>query len=97
MAAASAGLLFINGLGAITGPVITGRIMARLGPNGYFLFMGVLFSALAGYAAWRMTRRRVARSEHPGSFTPLSPTASALAVEAVMEARHESGEGAAQG
>ena len=43
MAAASAGLIFINGLGAITGPVITGWIMAQVGPNGFFLFMAVLF------------------------------------------------------
>jgi len=90
MAAASAGLLFINGLGAIGGPLITGWIMAQMGPNGYFLFMGVLFFALAMYAAWRMTRRRVARSEQTSSFAPLSPSASPIAVEAVMEAAHES-------
>lgn len=92
MAAASAGLIFINGLGAITGPLITGWMMARIGPNGYFLFMGILFAVLALYAAWRMTRRRVERSAHPGAFAPLSPTASALAVEAVMEAAQEASE-----
>ncbi len=47
MAAASAGLIFINGLGAITGPLITGWVMAKIGPPGFFLFMGVLFAALA--------------------------------------------------
>ncbi len=92
MPAASAGLIFINGLGAITGPLITGWIMSKIGPNGYFLFMGILFVALALYAGWRMTRRRVGRGDHPGAFAPLSPTASALAVEAVIEAAQEQGE-----
>ncbi len=91
MAAASAGLIFINGLGAITGPVITGWVMARVGPSGFFLFMAVLFLAMASYAGWRMTRRRHREIvEHPGSFTPLSPAASALAVGAAIEAaQHE--------
>ncbi|OYX41780.1 MAG: MFS transporter [Rhodobacterales bacterium 32-67-9] len=90
MAAASAGLIFINGLGAITGPLITGWMMEKIGPNGYFLFMGILFLALALYAGWRMTRRRLAHAPHVGGFAPLSPTASAIAVEAVMEAAQDS-------
>jgi len=89
MAAASAGLLFINGLGAISGPVITGWVMEQMGPSGYFLLMGVLFLALAGYAAWRMTRRRVTRADQTASYTPISPTSAALAVEAAMEAGQE--------
>ncbi len=89
MAAASAGLLFINGLGAISGPVITGWVMGQIGPSGYFLFMALLFLALGGYAAWRMTRRRVIRSHQTAGFTPLSPNASVLAVEAAMEASNE--------
>lgn len=85
MAAASAGLIFINGLGAISGPLVTGWIMARVGPNGYFLIMAVLFLALAAYAGWRMTRRRVLLAAQTASFAPLSPGASAIAVEAAME------------
>ena len=89
MAAASAGLIFINGVGAIGGPILTGWIMAQIGPDGFFLFIAVLFGAMAAYAAWRMTRRPSPATEHTGAFTPLSPTASALAIEAVMEARSE--------
>jgi MFS family permease len=81
MAAASAGLLFINGVGAISGPIITGWMMGVIGPNGFFLFMGLLFGALAGYAAWRMARRP-ATPQATSGFTPISPTASVVAVEA---------------
>ena len=92
MAAASAGLMFINGLGAISGPVITGWVMEEIGPSGYFLLMGVLFLALAAYAAWRMTRRRVTVADQTASYTPISPTSAAVAVEAAMEAGQEHSE-----
>lgn len=59
--------------------------MERVGPNGYFLVMAVLFLALAGYAAWRMTRRRVGIAGQTASFAPLSPVAGVIAVEAAME------------
>jgi MFS family permease len=96
MAAASAGLVFINGLGAITGPVITGWVMAGVGPSGFFLFMGVLFFVMAVYAGWRMTQRQHAVVELPGSFAPLSPAASALAVGAAVEAALQEAEAAAE-
>lgn len=86
MAGASAGLIFLNGLGAISGPLITGWLMERVGPGGFYLIMCILFTALAGYAAWRMTRRRVIRVSF-GGIRILSPNASALAVDAVMEPR----------
>ena len=95
MAAASAGLLFINGLGAIGGPLITGWMMERIGPEGFFLFMGILFAVLALYASWRMTRRAAPRPEDTGGFAVVSPSASILAVEAVREAQAEQAEEAA--
>lgn len=83
MAAASAGLIFLNGLGAVFGPLATGWIMQRAGPGGFFLVMAVLFLGLAAYAGWRMTRR--AAPAGTGSYSTLAPTASALAVGAVFE------------
>ncbi|MDP4034265.1 MAG: MFS transporter [Pseudorhodobacter sp.] len=83
MAAASAGLIFLNGLGAIFGPLLTGWLMERVGPQGFFLFMGILFAALAAYAGWRMTQR--ATPAVTGGYATLAPSASALAVGAVMD------------
>jgi MFS family permease len=83
MAGASAGMLFLNGLGAIAGPLVTGWMMEGLGPRGFFLFIAVLLAALGAYALWRMLRR-VARGE-TGGYAPITPTASALAVEAVLD------------
>jgi MFS family permease len=54
MAAASGGLLFINGLGAIAGPFVVGWMMDGIGVEGFWLMIAVLMGALAGYALWRM-------------------------------------------
>ncbi len=45
--------------------------------------MSLLFGALSLYALWRMTRRASAPSA--GGFAPISPSASGLAVEAVVD------------
>lgn len=89
MASASAGLLFINGLGAISGPLITGWMMDQLGPSGFFVYVGLLMTALAGYAAWRTTRRPAPRADQTGNFAVLSPVATGLAVEAALDAAQE--------
>lgn len=82
MPAASAGLIFLNGFGAIFGPLVAGWLMGRVGAGGYFLIMAVLFAALAAYAGYRMTRRAAPAA---GSYAGLTPTASSLAVGAVLD------------
>ncbi len=83
MAGASAGLIFLNGFGAIFGPLVSGWFMAQIGAGGYFLFLGILFVVLAVYAGWRISRRSGPLEQ--GSYMGLSPNASSLAVGAVME------------
>ncbi len=83
MAAASAGLIFLNGFGAIFGPTATGWMMETIGPRGFFLFIGILYIALAGYAVYRMTRR--AAPQVTGAFRTVNPSASPLAVGAVLD------------
>jgi MFS family permease len=54
MAAASAGLLFINGLGAIAGPLVVGWMMDAMGAQGFWVIIAGVMLALAAYAWWRM-------------------------------------------
>ncbi|WP_415182572.1 MFS transporter [Phaeovulum sp.] len=89
MAAASAGLLFINGLGAITGPLATGWLMEAVGDNGFFLYIALLMALVAAYAGWRMTRRPSIPADQTGAFAVLSPAATTLAVEAALEAAQD--------
>jgi len=83
MAAASAGLIFLNGFGAVFGPIVTGWMMETVGPQGFFLFIGILYVLLAGYALYRMTRR--AAPVVTGAFRGVTPQASPLAVGAVLD------------
>lgn len=87
MAAASGGLVFINGLGAITGPLITGWLMgeAVFGPSGYFLFIAALLFAMAAYALYRMTQRAYVPVDETAALAPLYPTASPVALEVAQE------------
>jgi MFS family permease len=81
MAAASAGLLFLNGIGAIGGPLLVGWMMSVLGPGGFFAFMGGLLAAMALYSVYRMTQRKAGTIT--GAFVPVVPSASSAAVAAV--------------
>ena len=85
MAAASGGLIFINGLGAITGPLITGAMMDAVGPAGFYLFTGALFVALVAYAAYRSTRRRAIPVEDTGAYVPVAPSYTSVALEYAQE------------
>jgi MFS family permease len=85
MAGASGGMIFINGLGAITGPMIVGWVISAVGPGGFFLFVSLLMLLMAIYAAYRMTRRAAPVSTGPRSYTSLVPTAGAVALDAVRD------------
>lgn len=86
MAAASGGLLFINGVGAMMGPPITGWLMVRIGSGGYFLFLVIMFGGIAGYALYRMLRHPNRIGQYPGAYAVISPAASALAVDKALKA-----------
>ncbi|MEX0367179.1 MAG: MFS transporter [Ruegeria sp.] len=87
MAAASGGLVFINGLGAIAGPVITGWLMGDgvFGPSGFFLIIAALLFITAVYAAYRMTQRASVPVDETGMMAPIYPTISPVAVEVAQE------------
>jgi MFS family permease len=85
MASASGGLLFINGLGAIAGPLLIGWAMEWVGSHGFFLLIAIWLLAMAGYAAWRMTQRAAPAVEDTGAFAPISPAATPVALEVAQE------------
>ena len=85
MAAASGGLIFINGLGAIAGPLITGAMMDAVGPGGFYLFTAVLFVALVGYAGYRSTRRSAIPVEDTGAYVAVAPSYTSVALEYAQE------------
>ena len=85
MASAASGLIFVNGLGAITGPVAVGWMMQSMGPRGFFAYMGLLFAAIVAYGLYRSTRRATRVEGESAAFTPVGLVASPVAVEAAQE------------
>ncbi|SHM06024.1 Predicted arabinose efflux permease, MFS family [Paracoccus solventivorans] len=82
MAAASAGLLLVNGAGSVFGPILTGWLMTLIGPEGFWIYMAVLLAMLTAYGAWRMTQRATPSLDQ--NFAVLMPAATPVAVEAAL-------------
>jgi hypothetical protein len=85
MPAASGGLVFTFGLGAIAGPLVTGWAMQRLDPFAFWLVLGATFCAIALYALYRMTQRAMVPVNETDSYLNILPTVSTVAVEAAGE------------
>ncbi|MDP5305547.1 MFS transporter [Paracoccus spongiarum] len=82
MPAASGGLVFTFGLGAIAGPMVTGWAMQGAGPFAFWPALGATFALLAGYALYRMTQRPPIPVEQTESYLGVLPSASPVAIEA---------------
>jgi MFS family permease len=77
MAAASGGLLFINGVGAIAGPLTVGFIMDSIGDNGFWLFTAVLMASVGFYGIYRATQRSREDLETESVTVPYAPVSAA--------------------
>lgn len=96
MAGASSGLLFVNGVGAMTGPIIVGQLMQRFGSGSFFAFIAVLMVAIAAYALWRMTRTAAVPRAAGAAITQVSSRTSVYGLEAaasIAEEEREAGDG----
>ena len=82
MPAASGGLVFTFGLGAIAGPLITGWAMQGFGPFAFWLVLAATFGVVALYALYRMTQRLSVPVAETESYLGVLPTTSSVAVEA---------------
>jgi MFS family permease len=83
MASAAAGLLFVNGVGAVSGPIIIGYAMNAFGPETFFVIIALLMATLAIYAGYRMTQR--ATVSDTSSYAAVLPNSTGVAVEIAQE------------
>ena len=83
MASAAAGLLFVNGIGAISGPLIIGYAMESFGAEIFFVIIFLLMVTLAFYAGYRMTQR--ATVADTASYAAVLPNSTGVAVEIAQE------------
>ena len=97
MAAASGGLLFINGCGAMTGPVVVGYVMERFGIHWFFITIAILMSVICLYGIYRITQRTydIAPEDvapHVVVTSRITPMGAEIAIEAADEAQSEAEE-----
>jgi len=82
MPGASGQLIFLNGVGAMGGPILTGWMMERLGPGGFFVFIAGLLAVMLVYGIYRSFRRPAPSPSETASFAPITLTATALTLNA---------------
>lgn len=92
MPAASGGLLFINGCGAMTGPIVVGYVMERFGIHWFFITIATLMSLICFYGIYRMTQRSydIAPEDaapHVVVTNRITPMGAEIALEAADEAQ----------
>lgn len=86
MPAASGGLVFAFGVGAIFGPLLSGWFMQAFNPSAFWWVIGVTFLGIASFALINMTQQEEEVAvEDTDSYLGVLPTASPVAVEAASE------------
>ena len=89
MPAASGGLLFLNGSGAMGGPIIAGYLMTQFGNHWFFIIVAVLLLAVCVYALYRMTQRETVDLDEQVPMMPISPRTTAVLTEVAIEQAEE--------
>lgn len=79
----SGGLLLVNGLASVVGPLLAASAMGLRGPEWLFLFTALIYLLLAGFAFLRMRLRPLPAETHNADFVAVaeSVTASPLALD----------------
>lgn len=93
MPAASGGLVFVFGIGAIGGPLLAGWAMQFFGPQGFWFLLAVTFGGIVLYALYRMTQRPPLQVKDTDSYLNVLPTTSLVAIEAATSWAVEHAEG----
>jgi MFS family permease len=89
MAAASGGLIVLNGIGAAGTPILVGFLMREFGPGAWAIFLALTFAAMTAYALYRMTKRPAKSAEETLPMTPIGLGATPVAAEMAQEVRVE--------
>lgn len=85
MPAASGGLMFLNGCGAMGGPIIAGYLMTNVGNEWFFIIIATLLLAVCVYGVYRMTQRNTVALEEQGPMIALSARTTAVMTDVATE------------
>lgn len=85
MPAGASGLIFVNGLGAISGPFFVGWLMDVIGPYGFFIYIAITMTLLAIFCVFRMAMRNTPDTFETMSYAPISPTSTPVVADMAQE------------
>lgn len=89
MVAASSGLILVNGIGAIVGPILVSSLMGWFGGIAFYLFMAGVAAAIVVFALYRMTRSEAVPDVDQNDFVAMPVRSGVVAVGLNPEAEWE--------
>ena len=92
MPAASGGLMFLNGSGAMGGPIIAGFLMSRYGNHWFYITIAVLMLAVCIYGMYRITQRDTISIDDQAPMMPITARTTAVMTEVATEIAIEQAE-----
>lgn len=91
MVAASSGLIFLNGTGAILGPNLAALAIDLTGPNGFFITLAAIHGIIGLLTLFRMLRKPAPTSKQHVDFVAMPVRGTSYAVQLTVE-QDENGE-----
>lgn len=69
--AVAGGLLLINGIASVIGPLLASLVMEGMGPTGLFAFTAATHGLMALFTVYRMRQRSAPPADQKGDFVPM--------------------------
>lgn len=69
--AAGSSMILLQGIGAVTGPLVVGWAMGMIGPNAFLWFVALMHAAMVVFTLYRLARI-ARRTRHPTRYRPES-------------------------
>ena len=93
MVGAGSRLLLINGVGAMSGPLLASIAMTMAGPSGFFWLIVIANATATIYALWRLTRRAPVPADQQSTFVAVPARGTSTLISVMNpEAWDEQGE-----
>lgn len=90
MASASAGLIFLIGIGGVIGPLFAGQLMNFYGPEMFFFSISFFFFIIFIYGVYRSIKKPLNKENLSNIHTTIIPQSRIVAIEAVKETSEQS-------
>ena len=87
LVAASAAMIMVNGLGAISGPIVATASLSVFGPAGFWIALALVHGGLGFFASYRVIHKRSIEITTKGRFIPIPSRATAPAHRLLRDRR----------